>query len=163
MPGTSYKETREEHANVRFPRVFLASVHLMDEQGRWTARLLEASLQSSGLSEREVEERLGWETGLLGRILDGTAECPPLQLLTLLAQLSQERQEGAYRPRRRERGTQMVQELIERFRGLGYGPSGAAAAALVPPAVKEDLERTVDEVLQRTFGKDLGKAGRGGE
>lgn len=133
----------------------------MDEHGRWTARLLEASLQSSGLSEREIEERLGWEAGLLGRILDGTAECAPLQLLALFAELGTERRESS-RHRQGEHGTQMVQELIERFHGLGYGPCGTAPAAVVPPAETDEIERTVEEVLQRTFGKDFGKEARGG-
>ncbi|HKH49845.1 MAG TPA: hypothetical protein VKM72_34765 [Thermoanaerobaculia bacterium] len=130
----------------------------MDEQGRWTARLLEASIQSSGLSEREIEERLGWETGLLGRILDGSAEYGPLQLLEILAELSTERRGNALRLPHRERGTQMVQELIERFRDLGYGKPGAA---VLPPA-PDDIETTVEDVLQQTFGKNLGKGGRGG-
>lgn len=131
----------------------------MDEQGRWMARLLEASLQTSGLSEREVEERLGWKSGELGRMLDGAADCGPLQLLAILAELGSERTDIPLRPQRRERGTQMVQELIERFRDLGYGPPGAAPIAAPPPAA--DVEKTVEDVLQRTFG-DLGKGTRGG-
>jgi len=133
----------------------------MDEHGRWTARLLEASLQSSGLSEREIEERLGWETGLLGRILDGTTECGPLQLLEILAELGAERGgSSVYRPRR-ERGTQMVQELLERFLDLGYGQTGAASATTVPPA-PDDIEETVEKVLQQAFGKNFGKGGQRG-
>src|SRR5262245_47546820 len=98
----------------------------MDDPIRWMARLLEASLQSSGLSEREVEERLGWEPGALGRVLDGTTDCGPLQLLTLLAELGSERASSP--AQRRESGTQMVQELIDRFRRLGYEMPGAAPA-----------------------------------
>lgn len=129
----------------------------MDEQSRSMVRLLETSLQSSGLSEREVEERLGWEAGALGRMLDGSAECSPRQIVAILAGL------GAGTPsppRHQERGHQMVQELIERFRGLGYGPPGAAPIAVPSPAADE-IEKTVEEVLQRTFG-DLGKRKRGG-
>jgi hypothetical protein len=121
-------------------------------------RLLEASLQSSGLSEREVEERLGWQPGELARMLDGATECRPLQLLAILAELGSERTDTPLPPQRRERGTQMVQELIERFQDLGYGPPGAVIAA-PPPAA--DIEKTVEDVLQRTFG-DLGKGTRGG-
>lgn len=135
----------------------------MDEQARWMTRLLEASLQSSGLSEREVEERLGWKPGELGRMLDGTVECGPLQLLAILAELGPERRESP-RFRRKDRGTRMVQDLIERYRGLGYGKSGAALALTAPPAATE-IEKTVDDVLRRTFGDDLeGKErkGRGG-
>lgn len=130
----------------------------MDDQSRWTTRLLEASLQSSGLSEREVEERLGWQAGELGRMLDGAAECGPLQLLAILGELGSERTDIPLPARRRERGTQMVQELIERFQDLGYGPPGAV---IVTPPPSADIEKTVEEVLQRTFG-DFGKGGRRG-
>jgi hypothetical protein len=130
----------------------------MDEQARWMARLLEASLQSSGLSEREVEERLGWEPGAFSRMLDGATEWEPLQLLAFLAEIGSE-VPGAYPPRsrHRERGTQMVQELIDRFRGLGYGEPAAPPASPMQPV--DEIERTVEDVLQRTFGK--GKKGGG--
>lgn len=132
----------------------------MDPEDQWMTQLLEASLQSSGLSEREVEERLGWEPGTLGQILDGTAECSPLQLLDILAELDAGRP-GSSSYLRRERGTQMVQDLIERFQGLGYGQPRAASVSTVSPPVKE-IEQTVDEVLRRTFGMDFGKKGRRG-
>jgi hypothetical protein len=133
----------------------------MDEQARWMMRLLEASLQSSGLSEREVEERLGWEPGDLGRMLAGTLECGPLQFLAVLAELGPERR-ASPRSRRKERRTGMVQELIERYRSLGYRKPEAALAATAPPAATE-IESTVDEVLRRTFGADFeGRGRRGG-
>jgi hypothetical protein len=132
----------------------------MDEQARWMARLLEASLQNSGLSEREVEERLGWEPGKLGGMLAGTVECGPLQFLVILAELGPERRESP-RSRRKDRGTRMVQELIERYHGLGYGKPGAALATAAPLETAE-IERTVDEVLRRTFGAEYGEKGRRG-
>jgi hypothetical protein len=55
----------------------------------------------------------------------------------------------------------MVHELIERFRGLGYGQPGAAPVAAAPPLAAGEIEKTVEDVLQRTFG-DLGKGRRGG-
>ena len=130
----------------------------MDEQGRWLARLLEASLQSCGLSEREVEERLGWEPGALGRMLDGAADCGPRQLLAVLAELGSVRAGSSLPTRHGEPGTQMVQDLIERFRRLGYGQTGAASIDALPP-VDDEIEKIVEDVLRRTFG-DLGKERR---
>lgn len=131
----------------------------MDEQGRWMARLMEASLQSSSLSEREVEERLGWEPGALGRMLDGAADCGPRQLLAILAELGSARAGSSLPLPHGERGTRMVQDLIERFHRLGYSQLGAAS--ITPPPVDDEIERTVEDVLQRTFG-DLGKGRRDG-
>jgi hypothetical protein len=124
-------------------------------------RLLEASLQSSGLSERELEERLGWEEGLLRRVLDGTAEGRPLQLLAILAELSAERRGNSTRLRK-DRGTQIVQELLGRFRNLGYGQQPEALPATTASAASGDIEGAVEGVLQQAFGKKLGKPGRGG-
>ncbi len=132
----------------------------MDEPTRWMGRLLEAALQSSGLSEREVEERLGWERDLLGRMLDGTADCGAPQLMAILAEIGPERRGSSPSLRRREEpSTEMVQELIDRFRGLPYGTPGDAPVAL--PPTPADIEKTVEDVLRRTFG-ELGKGGRGG-
>lgn len=131
----------------------------MDEQARWMARLLETSLQRSGLSEREAEERLGWEPGTLAPMLDGVTECEPLQLLAILAEIGSDRPESFLLPQRRDIG--MVQELLARFRGLGYGQPGAASDAAIPPA-PDEIEKTVEDVLQRTFGSDFGKEKRGG-
>jgi len=129
----------------------------MDEQARWLVQLLESSLQSSGLSDREIEERLGWEPGRLGRIFAGTEECGPIQLVAILAELGAGAG-GAPHPPRRERGTEMAQDLIDRFRRLGYETLGAEAAL---PPVTDQVEKTVEDVLRRTFG-DLGKGSRGG-
>jgi len=133
----------------------------MDEQVRWMARLLEASLQSSGLSEKEIEERLGWPSGSLSRMLEGGADCGPHQLLAILAEIGSERRGTPLLPPRRERGTQMVRELIERFNGLGYVPSGAAPVTAGPAPAVDDIEKTIEDVLERTFG-DLRKRGRRG-
>jgi hypothetical protein len=129
---------------------------MMDEGDRWTARLLEASLQSSGLSEREIEERLGWEPGRLGRILDGTAECGPLQLLEVLAEIGGDRRGNPPQHGRPERRTPMVQELLDRFRALGHGPPTIGKVGGQGPTMGE-IEKTVEEVLDLTFGKNRGK------
>lgn len=120
-------------------------------------RLLESSIQSSGLSEQEIEERLGWEPGRIARMLDGSDEQGPLDLLQILAELGSERDRSR---RMRGRETRMVEELIGRFRDLGYGGAGA----MTPGAsrLSEDvLEQTVEDVLVRAFGPQLVKKGKG--
>lgn len=124
------------------------------------ARLLEASLQRSSISEQEVEERLGWEPGALGRMLEGSADCGPRQLLAVLAELGSAQAGSSLPTEAGERATQMVQDLIERFHRLGYGRPGAASVDTLPP-VDDEIEKTVENVLRRTFG-DLGKGRRGG-
>jgi transcriptional regulator with XRE-family HTH domain len=122
----------------------------MNERAQWMTRLLESSLQSSGLSEREIEERLGWEHGHISRMLDGSTEQGPFELLQILAELGSERD----RSRLHRRETRMVEELIGRFRELGYGTAGAIS----PDASRlldDVLEQTVEDALVRAFGPEL--------
>ena len=120
-------------------------------------RLLESSIQSSGLSERDIEERLGWEPGRISRMLDGSTEQAPLELLQILAELGSERDRS-----RRSRGleTRMVEELIGRFRDLGYGGEGAMSPG-ASRLSEEVLEQTVEDVLVRAFGPRLVNKGKG--
>lgn len=125
----------------------------MTERAQWTTQLLESSIQSSGLSEREIEERLGWEPGLIAQMMNGSIEHGPLQLLQILAELGSERDRSL---RVLGRETRMVEELIGRFRELGYGEAGATSsdASRLPSEV---LEQTVEDVLLRAFGPELSR------
>lgn len=122
-------------------------------------QLLESSIQSSRLSEREIEERLGWEPGLIARMLDGSAEHGPLQILQILAEIGSERDRGR---RVQGRETRMVEELIGRFRELGYGAAGATSSGALPRLPEDVLERTVEDVLLRAFGTELARKGKRG-
>jgi transcriptional regulator with XRE-family HTH domain len=128
----------------------------MTEQARWMKQLLESSIQRSGLSERDIEERLGWEPGLIARMINGSAEPGPLHLLQILAELGSERDRSR---RVAGRETRMVEELIGRFRELGYGAAGAtsSAAARLP---KDVLEQTVEDVLLGAFGSRFSRKGK---
>jgi hypothetical protein len=131
---------------------------MKEDRARWT-ELIATSLQVSGLSEEELERKLGWSPGSLGRLLEGEGDLEPDQVLEILGELN----EGS-RPRMNEaavnaRGsTQTVTELLERFRLLGYEPGVAA----LPPAERsslKELERKVESVLRRAYGEPPGKAG----
>lgn len=119
-------------------------------------QLLESSVQRSGLSERDIEERLGWEPGLIARMMNGSAEHGSLHLVQILAELGSERDRSR---RVAGRETRMVEELIGRFRELGYGAAGAASpeASRLPEDV---LEQTVEDVLLRAFGGKFSRKGK---
>jgi hypothetical protein len=121
-------------------------------------QLLERSIQSSGLSEREIEEHLGWEPGLIARMLDGSVEHAPLRLLQILAELSSERDWSRCV---RGRETPMVEELIGRFRKLGYGAAGAMIPESSPRLPEDALEQTVEDVLLRAFGTGFARKEKG--
>lgn len=133
------------------------------DRARW-AELIATSLQVSGLSEEEVEHKLGWSPGSLGQLLGGEGDLEPDQVLEILGELNE-----SSRPRRGEaavnaadtRGgggrTQMVTELLERFRLLGYEPREAAPPA--EPSSLKELEKKVESVLRRAYGEPPDKPG----
>jgi hypothetical protein len=129
----------------------------MDE-ALWMPKLLAASLDASGLSLREVEGRLGWRHGLLGRLLAGEQAMEAEQVLAVLAALAAEPAGAAGRERwRQPAATPMATELIERFRRLGYG---AAAAPPTPQAADGELSESIDTALCAAFGDDWNRRGK---
>lgn len=125
------------------------------------AELLETSIQVSGLSERDLEKRLGWSRGSLGRILEGETEIEPQHVLKILGELNASAAPPDLEEREDAR-TQMVGELLDRFHRLGYGK---AEAAPVEPAGAEtrldtdDLEAKIEKALREAFRKSSdGKA-----
>ncbi len=130
-----------------------------EDRARW-AELIATSLQVSGLPEEELERRLGWSPGSLGRLLDGEGGLQPDQALEILDELN-----GRSRSERREdtAGTgddrsQVVTDLLDRFHLLGYEPR----AAVPPPAEPSgpgELEKKVESVLRRAYGEPPDAAG----
>ncbi len=122
---------------------------MADDLAQRLARLLETSLQDAGISQRQLEERLGWGPGSVGRILKGEAECEPRQLLEILGELGEAERSRPGRAARRKAGTtSMADELLERSRLLGYRSQISPPAEIPEPA---DLEETVRAAIRRAF------------
>lgn len=124
------------------------------------AELLATSLQVSGLSEEELEAKLGWSPGSVSRLLEGD-ELDPGQVLEVLAELNGDSSWELGPDNEWDERTQVVTDLVERFHRLGY-----EAAEVVPqekrPTIQE-LEKRVEAVLRETFGESIGDEGDEGE
>lgn len=118
------------------------------------ADLLATSIQVSGLSEEELERRLGWSPGSIGRILDGDEDFDPEEVLKVLSELSggsgPDARSGIGEPD--EGQTQVVADLLGRFRGLGYEAREVTAAQEELDLSK--LEKQVRAILREAFGKE---------
>lgn len=121
------------------------------------ADLLAASIQVSGLSEEELERRLGWSSGSVGRILEGEGEeeLDPEDLLRALEKLNGD--SGLDRDSgfadMEDGQTQVVTDLLERFNRLGYELQVA-----LPEKDRMDLselEKQVESILRKAFGPRL--------
>ena len=129
---------------------------MAEDRARWMADLLATSIQVSGLSEEELELRLGWTAGSVARLLEGEGDLGPEQFLRVLGELHGDtRHEGGADFAELEDGrTQVVTDLLERFQLLGYELKEVA-----PPVEGRmdlpELEKRVDSILRKAFGSSL--------
>lgn len=122
---------------------------MADDLAQRLAKLLATSLEDSGISQRQLEERLGWSQGSVGRILKGEADCEPRLLLEILGELGEAERSRPGRAARRKVGTSsIVDDLLERSKLLGYREPGSPQAE-APGAA--ELEETVRGALRRAF------------
>lgn len=133
---------------------------MADDETDWAAQLLSTSIEASGLSERELEKRLGWKRGTLGKILQSGIALSHHQILDVLAVLSREAREEGASASGKNGGGPMVGTLLERFNRLGYTTAEPPARdELAEPSPQgAELERKVEEILADAFGHlDKGK------
>jgi len=121
------------------------------------ADLLATSIQVSGLSEEELELRLGWSSGSVRRLLEGESEPDAEQVLNILSELSDTAGNPSWTKTREgfepeDERTQVVTDLVERFQRLGYKTRAATPLAGGQVDVAE-LELRVASVLRDTFGE----------
>ncbi|HKV08067.1 MAG TPA: helix-turn-helix transcriptional regulator [Thermoanaerobaculia bacterium] len=125
------------------------------EQTRWVARMLEAAIQAFGLSERELEKRLGWNEGALSDVLAGRVELHSEHVLAILDGLSvTPRKDGSDEEDLDDSGSFLVEELIGRSRRLGFDPEDSRIPDYPPPQGAE-LERRIRTVLREAFGEEI--------
>jgi hypothetical protein len=120
------------------------------------AELLETSIQVSGLSEGELEKRLGWTAGSIDRLLTGETDLEPQHVLRILSELNGETPVIDFEEPEEER-TQMVTDLLDRFRRLGYAT--APKPPLEPQLDMKDLQKKIESTLREAFRGSLDAKG----
>jgi hypothetical protein len=123
------------------------------EEIRWIAQTLQTAVQAFGLSNRELERRLGWHQGAFDDLLEGRVELEPWHVVKILDGMTLEPEEPSSSDDLDldDRGSFLVDELIGRFERLGYGPAEASIPDHSPPNGPE-LERRIRAVLREAFG-----------
>lgn len=125
---------------------------MSEDQARWMAELLASSIQVSGLSEEELETKLGWSPGTMGRLLEGD-ELDPEQVLEVLAELNGDSSWELGPDTEWDERTQVSTELMDRFRRLGYETAPAVPKEQQLSIL--ELEKRVEAVLRETFGEEI--------
>lgn len=133
-----------------------------NEQTRRVARMLEAAIQAFGLTEGELEKRMGWQEGALSDVLAGRADLHSDHVLAILNGLSLDaRPPGSEEEDPDDSGSFLVEELIGRSRRLGFDPEESEAPDYPPPDGVE-LERRIRSVLLEAFGAGMESRARSG-
>jgi hypothetical protein len=127
---------------------------MAEDRARWMADLLATSIQVSGLSEEELELRLGWTSGSVGRILEGEEDLDPDEAIRVLSELNGDPGlgRGPDLDAMEDGQTQVVTNLLERFHRLGYEAREMAAPEEDLDVAK--LEKKIQAILREAFGKE---------
>ena len=127
---------------------------MAEDRARWMADLLATSIQVSGLSEEELEQRLGWTAGSIGRILEGEEDLDPDEAIRVLSELNGDPgpDAGLDLDDPEDGQTQVVTNLLERFHRLGYEAREMAAPEEDLDVSK--LEKKIQAILREAFGKE---------
>src|SRR5262245_105576 len=126
----------------------------IDDEVRRAAKLLEALIQVTGVSQEQVEARLESPPGYVGRLLSGRLELKLRHILAILRILEIEPAlffQTLYPEAGPDGGTVRLDELRSRLEALGIGSSeGNGEPALPRPEVgMDDLEKLVQAALTR--------------
>ncbi len=137
---------------------------MAEDHNGWLLEVLETTFRTSGLTEGDLEQRLGWTGGSLGRLLRGEEACEAHHVVAVLGELHT----GAERTSRQEvwkygneMEDRMVEDLLGRFERLGYN-SGEEVLPQGEPDSSE-LERRVESALRGAFGPILERRRNKGE
>ena len=127
---------------------------MAEDRVRWMADFLATSMQVSGLSEEELERRLGWTSGSIGRILEGEEDLDPDEAIRVLNELNGDPgpDAGPDLVDAEDGQTQVVTNLLERFHRLGYETREMAAPEEDLDVSK--LEKKIQGILREAFGKE---------
>ena len=129
---------------------------MFDDNNDWLLEVLETAFRGSGLSEGNLEQRLGWSGGALGRLLRREEPCQAHHVVAVLGELHT----GQDRFSRREAWKnsldledRLVDDLLDRFERLGYRAVEESLPQGEPDSV--ELERRVESALRGAFGPVL--------
>lgn len=133
----------------------------IEDEVRRATKLLETVMQATGLTRKELDQRLGAGPGYVSQVLTGRMELKFRHILAILRALDVEPNvffQTLYPGDRPTSDQTVMEEFLKRFQKLGLN----AAPAPQPPAVDpRELERLVESAVRAALGDRGGKSGSG--
>jgi transcriptional regulator with XRE-family HTH domain len=134
----------------------------IEDEVRRATKLLETVMQATGLTRKELDQRLGAGPGYVSQVLTGRMELKFRHILAILRALDVEPNvffQTLYPGDRPTSDQAVMEEFLKRFQKLGLN----AAPPPQPPAVDpRELERLVESAVRAALG-NRGEKPRSGD
>ena len=125
----------------------------IEEEVRRATKLLETVMQASGLTRKELDQRLGAGPGYVSQVLTGRMELKFRHVLAILQALDVDPSvffQTLYPGDRPTSDQVVMEEFLKRFQKLGFGGGQPPQ----PPTIdSQELERLVQSAVRAALGE----------
>jgi transcriptional regulator with XRE-family HTH domain len=121
----------------------------IDDEVRRATKLLETVMQASGLTRKDLDQKLGAGPGYVSQVLTGRMELKFRHILAILRVLGVEPSvyfQTLYPENRPSSDAVVMEEFLRRFQKLGFGAQPAPAPG--PPLDPRELENIIQSAVR---------------
>jgi len=121
----------------------------IDDDVRRATKLLETVMQASGLTRKDLDQKLGAGPGYVSQVLTGRMELKFRHILAILHALDVDPSvyfQTLYPENRPSSDAVVMEEFLRRFQKLGFGAQPAPAPS--PTFDPQDLERMIQNAVR---------------
>lgn len=125
----------------------------IEEEVRRATKLLETVMQATGLTRKELDQRLGAGSGYVSQVLTGRMELKFRHILAILQALEVDPSvffQTLYPGDRPTSDQVVMEEFLKRFQKLGFGGGPPPQTATIDP---QELERLVQSAVRAALGE----------
>src|SRR6185436_17419893 len=121
----------------------------IDDEVRRATKLLETVMQASGMTRKDLDQKLGAGPGYVSQVLTGRMELKFRHILAILHALDVEPSvyfQTLYPENRPTSDAVVMEEFLRRFQKLGFGSQPAPAPG--PPLAPQELEHIIQSAVR---------------
>src|SRR6185295_3416014 len=136
----------------------------IDDEVRRATKLLETVMQASGLTRKDLDQKLGAGPGYISQVLTGRMELKFRHILAILHALDVEPSvyfQTLYPENRPTSDAVVMEEFLRRFQKLGFGSQPAPAPG--PPLAPQELEHIIQSAVRAALAAPSAGEGPEGE